>query len=46
MWNLMLKYFEHGHSDKTQNMLQTLIDSLKIIRPSKSKEAANSKKFF
>lgn len=27
MWATVLKYFEHGYTDKTTEMLQQLIDS-------------------
>jgi hypothetical protein len=45
MWVTVLKYFEHGHSDKTMEMLNTLIENEKMNRPSKAKEP-NSKKMF
>lgn len=42
----MLKYFEHGHCDKTNQQLQALIDSEKLMKPIKSKDQVNNKKFF
>ena len=45
MWVTVLKYFEHGLSDKTMEMLQALIESYKLIRPAKGKNV-NNKKFF
>lgn len=45
MWVTVLKYFEHGHSDKTMLMLQTLIENEKLIRPAKGNDVNNKKLF-
>jgi hypothetical protein len=45
MWVTILKYFEHGHADKTTFMLQALIDNEKLLKPIKSLNTT-TRKFF
>jgi hypothetical protein len=45
MWSTVLKYFEHGFTDKTNEQLQQLIDNQKLIKPAKSKNNSNLKFF-
>jgi len=46
MWSTVLKYFEHGFGDKTNQQLQQLLDAQKMLKPIKSKTTANNNKFF
>lgn len=45
MWVTVLKYFEHGFTDKTSEQLQLLIDGQRLLKPAKSK-GSNAKYLF
>jgi hypothetical protein len=41
-----MKYFEHGHEDKTKDQLAQLLECERLAKPIKSKGASAGKKFF
>lgn len=45
MHHTILRYFEHGTRDKTQEMLKQLLENNKLIKPAKTHESTNKKYF-
>lgn len=45
MHHTILRYFQHGTRDKTHDMIKKLLENMKLIKPTKTRDALN-KKFF